>query len=705
MTRLNRDIQPIECRLFSVDKTGKSYSVCSFRLPNDEFIVIQGKLPKTKGLHVVVEADRIGSWCGVPKYESFGWSFCQPSNEEEYLSFFEEIEVGAYVGKKIYDTFGDSTWNIIRNDPWQIRHASIGAKMTTELVQRVREVFYEDEIRTICKNVKASLTERNLKEYIDKYWIDPVGFLKSDPYVLCDFGLPFRKADAVAESLGITANHPVRVRAYIDYVARKSMERGNTCCPKEEFINAMLNDADLTEADCDAGLADAIAAKAVVVEDDMVFTAESYDEETSLARHLNGIKEVMGSYPNRDAFSRLVDEYEKAENITLAKQQREAVINVFMHGVTVVTGGPGTGKTTVIKAMLYIAGHYRTSSLLLAPTGKAARRMSEATGCRASTVHKAIGYMGDDKPCMEDKLCYGLIVVDEASMLDQNIAEKLFARIGNGTHLVLVGDPEQLPSIGCGNVLHDLIDSGAVPVTRLEVTYRQAEDNPIVSNAIAIKEGRTDLVWDERFRFIELDDSEEILDEGVRLYCEYAAEKGIGNVVLLNPQRNNTEVSVDKFNSRIKMQLNPDRGCWYTITRNGTKFNVNDKVMNLRNTATVQNGEVGIIRDIYKDGTGKRVIINFNGIDETFTDDDLRYMDLGYCSTVHKSQGSEYDTVIIIMTEEHSALLNSSMLMTSVTRAKQNVILIGQRSALEKAIRTSPSERYTLLKKHLNTCW
>lgn len=446
----------------------------------------------------------------------------------------------------------------------------------------------------------------------------------------------------------------------------------------------------------------------------MVYLKAQFEQEKYIAATIKNLVSRDSAIDNIDVF---LAQYQKETGIILADKQADAVRCCLRNSMSVITGGPGTGKTTTIRALLYVHKLvYGNASepVLLAPTGRAARRMSEATGYPASTIHSAIGYTeqtGNPQACT--RLEGNLVIVDETSMMDQLIAYLLLSSLPENARLVFVGDPDQLPSVGCGNILHDIIVSGVVPLTKLDVIYRQGENSPVITNAHAINTGNTELVYAKGFRFIERNDTASIFEKACSFYVQCVNCYGIDNVVLLNPYRSKTALSVNEFNKHLQEVVNPLKAGDFSITVHGTEFRTNDKVMQTKNTEIAKNGDIGYIRRIARkpaeDDPTEFVytaFVEFNGdgIEHPYSEDALVNVDLAYCSTIHKSQGSQYETVIMVLSNEHSLALKRNLVYTGVTRAEKNVALIGQSSALRKAILNNTADiRYTLLPNRLRS--
>ena len=392
--------------------------------------------------------------------------------------------------------------------------------------------------------------------------------------------------------------------------------------------------------------------------------------------------------------------------ISLSQKQSEGVEMVFRHNLSIITGGPGTGKSTVLKAVIeaYRTLYPRKVIKLAAPTGKASRRMAETTGIMdAQTLHSLLHLHGGESWQKKKR---------ESSMMDMWLAWQLFQRLRPGTKLLLVGDADQLESVGAGDVFHELIDSGIVPVTVLDEIFRQAKDSPIPHNAKYINEGSTELYFCRDFAFIQADTQEEAAILVRSLYKREIAQSGIDQVQILSPYRTRGAASSDALNEAIREEINPPLQGKPEVMFGGSMFRLDDRVMQMKNNGLIQfrddtgkelapgvfNGEIGRVHDIQP---GK-VVVNFDDRYADYSLDDLSELTLSYASTIHKAQGSEYDTVIIPLLMAHRILLTRNLLYTAVTRAKRRVLLVGQIKALYTAIHTSrKGKRKTLLAERM----
>jgi len=402
---------------------------------------------------------------------------------------------------------------------------------------------------------------------------------------------------------------------------------------------------------------------------------------------------------------------QKSLRITLAENQAKAIIESLDAKVMVITGGPGTGKTTIIKAIITLHALSGMSILLAAPTGRAAKRMSEATGHEAKTIHRMLEFSpkndGGFKRTEQNPLNADLIVIDETSMVDTVLMCHLLKAVPKQTTLILVGDIDQLPSVGAGNVLRDIIDSGQVPCIRLNQIFRQAQKSLIVVNAHQINSGdfpitQTEKDADQDFYFIQMEEPEKVLEKILELCAKKVPEKfgfdAVNDIQVLTPMHRGV-VGASNLNAELQKHLNPSTD---ELHRGGRVFRVRDKVMQIRNNydKDVFNGDIGRIASINRedqevnvDYDGKAVAYDFTELDELI---------LAYAISVHKSQGSEYPAVIMPVLTQHYMLLQRNLLYTAVTRGKKLVILIGTKKAVGIAIRNNkPSERYTKLKERL----
>lgn len=407
---------------------------------------------------------------------------------------------------------------------------------------------------------------------------------------------------------------------------------------------------------------------------------------------------ASASNAHLEDIDRVLSLVEKKLQMKLSPEQESAVKMALSNKVSIITGGPGTGKTSVEKSIIncYRILNPDEGILLIAPTGRAAKRMSESTGAPASTIHKALGLIQNDDGDLvqtgtDSILVESLIIVDEASMIGTFLLNALLQHVSNRARVVFIGDVDQLPSIEIGAVLREMISS-SVPVKRLTQTFRQASGSNIIVNAARINVGEKRLVYDDDFQLVEKDSSKEIQDAVVSEYLNLLKRYSDDEIVVLSPFRKSTETGTNSLNVRLRSVMRPDiTPSTPYFERKNTRFYQGDKVMFTRNTEKLTNGDIGTITSIFKGKDGLYVNCNFNDEEIELQEEELLNLELAYAMTVHKSQGSEYKAVIMVVDNKHKVLLKRNLLYTAITRAKEKLILIGQQDAINSSIDTLDS--------------
>ena len=534
--------------------------------------------------------------------------------------------------------------------------------------------------------------------------------VKNHPYKLCEVpGIGFHTADKIAMSMGFQKLTPERVDEGLLYTLQEAEGKGNLCMEKHSFIKEalkILETPELTEDMAANRAARLVYSGRLVCYKDSVYRPATAEAEEQLAKMLHRKTKQRVQFVCNN-IERALNSEEKKLGIRLDPEQRNAVLTALQSPISVITGGPGTGKTSIQKAILDI---YRSQCpgnqvVCCAPTGRAARRMEQSTGFPASTVHKALGlFAGEDGMFGEpEPLEADLVLVDEVSMLDIYLAKHILQGIPNRCQVVFIGDSDQLPSVGPGAVLSEIIKSGVIPVVRLDKVHRQSAGSRIATNAKLIRHGNLSMDYGDDFRFVdssELPKSAEILE---RIYMEETAKFGVDNVALLSPYRQKTDTGVNALNERIRLQINPPDAAKKEVVLGKRAFRVGDKVMQTKNREDINNGDVGYITEISGSGSETVVKIDFgDGRMAEYDITELGILDLGYASTIHKSQGSEYQSVIINLQCAHAIMLVRPLIYTAITRAKERVIIVGERRALCIAIKKQDTEkRGTLLAQRL----
>ena len=702
-------------------------SFCVFRFKNydtqKEFTAVGSMLPDSKNVPVKLTGDwEVNRKSGHKQFKVAYYEQAKPTGKTEVIAFFTALHcgIGKAKAQAVWKHFGNSTWEIVENNPERLLEVPmISDKILARFKQTMKENSIARELLKLTAKAGISLSGETLHALIARYGPDAEKELRNNPYEPCGAiaGYSFDRADALAISLGYPMDSDNRLVAAICKVLDDAAMSGHVCLPKDDLLAGLVKFTSCSSVKCADAIRKAFREKKLRGANNFIYMPKRYEQEASISQ--NVLRLILSGGKPITQIDSLIADYE-AENVSFAECQRDAIRNVFKYPFTIITGGPGVGKTTVTKCILAVHQMIFGASsepILLAPTGKASRRMSEATGFPAQTIHSAVGWKGEefDYDGQETIMLEGnLIVVDEASMMDQAIACILFERIKSGSRVVLVGDIDQLPSVGCGNVLADLIRSEVVPTTRLTVIFRQTEENPIIINAHKINNGDANLRFGNTFRFVQCQNEEEVFKAACSMYTKCVKAYGDEKVLLLNPQRNNTPISVDRFNAELQSRINPPAIGKMEIKVGKTVFREGDKVMELKNTEDgPKNGDVGHIREITRrpdsddpDTFNYYASIEWNGEDTLieYSQDDLRHVTHAFCTTVHKSQGSEYQSVIEVVSKAHPSMLRRNLVYTGITRAKVNVCLIGEMDALRMAVANNNQEiRYTLLASRLHT--
>jgi exodeoxyribonuclease V alpha subunit len=626
--------------------------------------------------------------------------------------------VGPIMSERIVEKFGLDTLEVIEKKPERLSEVEgIGPKR----ISMIRKAWVEQkEIKEIMiflqgHGVGAAYSAKIYKQYGDQ----SIEMVKENPYRLARdiYGVGFITADKIAQSLGIDRHSLIRAKAGLLYVLNQLTEEGHVYYPETQLIHKAKEILHVDEEIVILAVRELSKEKELFLEDldpeghlRAAYLAPFYVAETGVAQRLINLKEspsnIRPIHPEK-----AIEWVQQNLNIELAQRQKEAVLLAATSKVLIITGGPGTGKTTLITAILRIFQQLKLRILLAAPTGRAAKRMNEATGWEAKTIHRLLEYSphkGDFKKDQDDPLEADVVIIDEASMVDTLLMYHLLKAIPSHAHLILVGDVDQLPSVGPGNVLKDIIRSGKFTVVRLSEIFRQAQESMIVVNAHKVNQGQLPVLKEidppekTDFQFIQEEDPDKILQNILDLCSERIPGQfrfhPLREIQVLTPMHKGT-IGVTNLNIELQKRLNPGQS---SITRGAWSFRSGDKVMQIVNNydKDVFNGDIGWISKI--DPEEREVIIEFDGRGVTYDYSDLDEVVLAYAVSVHKSQGSEYPVVILPVVTQHYMLLQRNLIYTGITRAKKMVILIGTKRALAIAIRNNkPQRRYTLLSERL----
>ncbi|ARU60446.1 hypothetical protein CBW65_04695 [Tumebacillus avium] len=639
--------------------------------------------------------------------------------------------LGPKTAKKLVEEFGTATLQVIETEPERLLEIEgIGQKKAEGIAQGLREQMGVQSVmvylssRGITPSIAAKIYKRYGNEALD--------VLRSNPYRLVDevHGIGFKTADKLALQLGLPPESPGRLRAALKHVLRQGADEGHVFLPERELFakaEALLGSAtrDALPAMLQA-LAEERSGGVIVEKADsagaqrLVYLTGFYFAELKSAEKIrtlmNGAVQIAMEEGEVQDEERLITEIEAEQGMELAPLQRQAVAAVLRERLVIITGGPGTGKTTTVKAMIAALERQGVTPTLAAPTGRAAKRMTESTGVEAKTLHRLLEYAmveGEGLRFQRDEenpLEGAVFIIDEASMIDQLLFFQLLRALPSGARLVLCGDIDQLPSVGAGRVLQDLIESGEVTVVRLETIFRQAQESLIVKNAHRINHGLLpEVAKDGDFFFIEEGRPDAllslVLDLAARRLPGFIKGDPVEDIQVLVPMRRGS-VGVEALNEALQTALNPAGAEKPELTHSGRILRVGDKVMQTKNNYTkeVFNGDVGRVAAldaeegeltvVYPDDKEPRHI--------TYALTELDELSLAYAVTVHKSQGSEYPCVILPVVMQHRVMLQRNLIYTGVTRAKKLVVLVGTKPALQTAVRSQDGQRrYTRLAERI----
>lgn len=683
------------------------------------WILISGNdLPKIKGIGVRY----YGVWNRHPKYgyqfKATSYEIVPPKGQRAIVAYLSSAlfkGIGKRLAEKIVRVFGNDALEVIVNHP-----------------EELERLIGRSKARTIIKEYNNSVSCSKLFELLGKYGVSQNGILKIyekfgsssvavvefTPYRLQEAGLSYLVCDRIAISNGVALDSYDRIASCIKYnLSRMEDQSGSTYFDakkvKEETLKFLNKEKDVVSSTTyDEKFVAACKNKEIVAfkfqnNNMYVMNNATNAAEKAVAKKLVPMSMNDVGERKKKLIKKRIDNYNKYSSIQLSDKQKQAVENSLSFHASIITGGPGTGKTTIITAIINVYEEvFGGQVTLLAPTGKAARRMSEATKREAKTIHSCLGIYdgeGDSDINSLKAINSGLVIVDETSMVDVFVMTKLCQAINDKVHIILVGDVDQLPSVGAGNVLSQLISSDVITTTRLTEIFRQKEGGTIVKNAIRINHGIEAIEENNNdFIVIKANSEEEAKNRIVDVYKKEVETNGIDNVAVLCPLRKTQEgrylCSSDGLNPVIQDCVNPrDNYSKAYKAANGIEYRINDRVLQWKNCKTSYNGDIGVVKNIKEDESGcVELSIEWdNGNTVVVSKEDLSSITLGYSMSIHKSQGSEYKTVIIPMLKEQSRcpLFKRNLLYTGVTRAKTKVVLIGDEYTIKKCIREKDSNK------------
>ena len=720
----------VEHVIYSNEENG--FAICDLGTDTDELITITGTLP------YVGEGDLLtvyGRWVHNPKY---GRQFKVEQSEKQlpadkasilrYLSSSTIKGIGPKTAQRIVDEFGEETFDVMENHPEWL--ASIQG-ITLKKAQAIAEDFKNKAgIRSAMMFFReffgAAMTVRIYK----KWGGNAVDIAKNNPYRLCDEieGIGFERADRLAVRLGLEKNSFQRLCSGVLYMlSSNAAQNGHVCLPREKLVAGAARLLEVSESEIVEALSILLKEQKLRVVHfggaDYLYDRFAYDHEKYIAKKLILLDKVCPSMDtaNIDSF---IQKEERDSGVQYASLQRKAIFAALENGVMLLTGGPGTGKTTVVRALLHIFTSMDLNIALCAPTGRAAKRLSESTSCEAKTIHRLLEYGGEEGSGIRfhrdenNLLEENVIIVDESSMVDNNLMSALLRAVKPGARVVIIGDADQLPSVGAGNVLRDLLESGRFATVRLTEIFRQAQESLIITNAHAINRGempRID-VKDNDFFCLPRENDREIAATVAQL-CQTRLPRTYGELAIhgtqvICPSRKG-ETGTENLNVILQAALNPPSPAKREHRFRELTFREGDRVMQIRNNYDLEwekpdgsmgsgvfNGDIGTIERI--NPGAENIEIRFDDRHVVYEFNLLEELEMAYAITVHKSQGSEYPIVIIPLGSTAPMLLSRNLLYTAVTRAQSMVILVGREGVLRTMVQNNrQSMRYTGLVKWL----
>lgn len=665
-----------------------------------------------------------GDWTQHPKFgQQFKAVSCKAvapteiSGIEKFLASGAVSGIGPAMAKRIVAMFGEKTLDILSSPQELLKVNGIGKKTAEKIAASYQEQSELSEIMVWLENHGISSTYAG--KIFAKYGSFSIDIMKKDIYRLFHDieGIGFLTADKIAFNLGIQKDDAKRISSGIDYSLMQLCTSGHCCVPETALIAKTAKILQLETATVRQILNERIQNETLNTENIsgelLIYPPYLYYAEKKVAKRLLELQQNTKELDENN-ISLFIKVWEKENRIHLAQNQQEAVKACLHHGVFVLTGGPGTGKTTVVKGILSILNAQGLKIRLAAPTGRAAKRLSETTGKKALTIHRLLeannlsdndaqAQLGFAKD-IDDQLDADAIILDEVSMVDISLMHHFLNAVPNGCRLILVGDTDQLPAVGPGSILKDIIRSGVIPSIRLNEIFRQAQTSMIIQNAHIINSGRLPDIrrqYDD-FIFYEIDNDTFITEKILELCTDILPKEGydvLTDVQILSPMHRFT-CGVENLNLLLQQTLNPESPEKNEIKSGTQIFRTGDKVMHIRNNyqKNVFNGDIGFIRNITKDS----VSVEYLDRNVGYTKNELNELTLSYASSVHKSQGSEYKVVIMPLSVSHYIMLQRNLLYTAITRAKEKVILLGSKKALTTAVQSNRTQkRYTLLAERL----
>ena len=680
------------------------------------FTAVGYEIPMTDAVELELDGEWVNGKYGM-QLQVEQWREVVPKTKEGVLSYLGSgliKGIGEKTAAEIVAKFGTNTLDVLEKNPERLLEVR---GITENKLEDIRTSFAESralrDIMTLLAPFKLTpKTALKIYQYFGPACLD---ILKKSPFELCQMpGFGFRRVDAIVRKTDNRPRDPMRIRGALHCTLDEAKgKQGHLFLGREELRKAafkMLNEKiplpemrvrpEEVEQELDA----MILSGSVVSMRDSIYHPNAFAQEDETASRI--ARMLVEERPPMKDISSVIETVRAEQGLRTSGKQESAVRTAFLYNLSVITGSPGTGKTTVLRIILeaYRRIYPDRKIVLMAPTGRASRRMAESTGFdEACTLHSGLGLVSEEDEgshgSKKGSLDADLVIVDEFSMVNMWLASRFFPALKKGAKTVLVGDPDQLPSVGAGNVFKELIQCGLVPVTVLDEIFRQAKDSLIAHNARFIHDGNTKLYYGNDFQFLPCDSQADAAAAIIERYCQEIESNGIEHVQILSPFRTEGAASSDHLNAAIREIVNPFQSAEDEIRIGSKTFRVGDRIMQTKNTGKVSNGDLGFIRYVEDTPDGKRISLDFGeNRSLEYSTEDLVNLDLAYATTIHKAMGSEYDIVLMPVLKAHYIMLYRNLLYTGITRAKKRVVLAGEKSVLFMAIHKNEiSKRNTLL--------
>lgn len=685
---------------------------------NKLFTIVGNVIHPAPGMLLEIE----GEWSVHPKYgkqfKLHSYTKIQPTTKkgiERYLGSGIIEKIGPGLAARIVKHFGEESLKIIEEHPERLEEVEgIGSKRKANLLCAWNKQKKAKQVMLYLYSLRIGPSTAN--KIYSMYGEEAPRKIQENPYRLAEdiFGVGFKKADSLAEDVGIKKDSPLRIKAGIYHILLQSTEQGHIFLPCQELKEKTAELLQIRETLVEENLSRLQRKGELIVEDGAVYHPHLYSAEVGVAQRLSRIlKEKKKSLPL--GWESIIESLERKGGIKLSSGQKEAIKTAICEKLMVLTGGPGTGKTTTLKSIALLFEQFHLRVFLAAPTGRAAKKLSQATGRKASTIHRLLGFSPDQGFVKNErnKLRADVLIVDEVSMVDVILMNALLKALPSTCRLILVGDADQLPAVGPGNILQEIIQCKVVRVIKLEEIFRQAKRSLIVVNAHRINKGQFPYLaplqgraggmgQKKDFYFLKEADRDKVEKIIINLYCKkIPGEFGFDpfrDIQVISPLYKGV-AGVNRLNKILQKILNPQKS---HIVRGHTVFKVGDKVMQIKNNyeKEVFNGDIGVVEDINSEE--EVVLVGFPEKRVVYKGQDLTQLTLAYAVSVHKSQGSEYPAVIMPAITSHYIMLQRNLLYTALTRAKKLAVFIGEKKALAIAIKNDKvAKRYTKLAQRL----